>query len=475
MTRRYNGEESWNAPILPEWRATDLYNAERMIAIYGRDLRYVHLWRSWLHWDGHRWVQDETGGSKVQAHLIESISSMVAESRDWESDKRKAVYAWGLQSQSRSRLESADAIARKLPGVSVVPDQLDADPFLLNTLSGAVDLRTGTVRVSKRDDLCTRVVQTTYDPSEPFDGEKECPIWIAFLDRIMGNRADLVRYLQIALGYTLTGVTSEKKFFFLYGPGGDNGKSTFVEVLQHFVGDYGKNAAVASFMVKRDSGMGNDIARLKGARFVTAPETGEGQRIDEDLIKRLTGGDTITARFMYQDLFEFRPEFKVWISGNHKPEIRGTDPAIWRRVVLIPFEVTIPKAEQDPTLKDKLIGEAPGILRWMIEGSKEWWKNRLPDVQAITEAVQEYRAESDTLGKFLGECTEFDAQGFTRAKDMYARYVRWARTGGEYQMNQTRFGNAMRERGEGSTPHKNSALGKVYKGRVLAHDPSEEE
>ncbi len=444
-----------------DFQANDVGNAERLVHLYGKDFRYCSLWGRWLCWDGKRWKQDETGGSPVYRAAIAMVRGIAREAmRPGREGKRGEMLEWAGKCHSRSRIDNMVALARHMPGIPVTPDELDQDTELLNVANGTIDLRTLELKPHDRDQLITRLIDV------PFEPEADCPFWLTFLDRVLAGDEDLMRYVWKAAGYTLTGHVSAKCFFFLYGTG-DNGKSIFIETIQALLGDYGTTLNVESLMVQpMGSGATNDIASLKGRRFVVSTETEDGKRLSESTIKRLTGDDTISARFLHQEFFSFKPQFKLWLMGNHKPTIRGTDPAIWRRVSLVPFEVSIPKEEQIPSneMHRRLRAEFPGILAWLIEGCAQWAKEGLAKPEKILAAVSSYREENDILGKFLDERTYSDSSIAIKASEMFESYQKWCKANGEFSMSSHRFGKAMRERGE---EPKRSKDGNYYHGRGL--------
>jgi putative DNA primase/helicase len=325
-------------------------------------------------------------------------------------------------------------------GVPVLPKDLDADPYLFNCLNGTLDLRTGRLREHTREDLITKLSPVEYDP------EAKCPTFDAFINRIMAGREKLIAFLQCAFGYALTGDVSERALFILYGCGA-NGKSVLVETLHAILGDYAMRTPTETLMVKQKGAIPNDVARLKGARFVTANESEEGQRLAESLIKDLTGGDTISARFMRAEFFDFKPECKVWLRTNHKPVIRGTDKAIWDRVKLIPFDVRIPDAEQDKHLMAKLAAEAPGILAWMVEGCLAWQRAGLGIPEEVKKATDSYRAEMDVIQSFIDDRCYLSETAEVKAGDLHAQYLYWSERNGERPMSKRAFGLRLEEKG----------------------------
>lgn len=441
---------------------TDLGNAERFGSIHGQNVRYCHLWGRWLFWDGRRWEVDETGGTRAYAMAYTMVRGMQKEAADSEDEEvRKQLGPWAHKCETRSRIENIVAMAKTFPVLNVTPTQLDSHLGLLNLSNGTFDLSAGTLSAHRREDLLTRMIEIPYSDSA------DCPKFMAFLDRVLAGDVALIQFVVKALGYSLTGWTHEQCFFFLHGDQGNNGKSTFVETILRILGDYGRQTPTETLMARKDPGISNDIARLKEGRFVAAPETEDGARLNEGLIKRLTGGDTITARYMHQEFFEFKPQFKIWMSGNHKPVIRGVDDAIWRRVVMIPFQVVIPAEERNPDLHDELWQEREGILGLMIDGCKRWRADRLGRPESISNVVKDYREEMDVLGAFLNECTVHEVGEEVKASVLYEKYTNWTKRTGEWTMPQKRFGQAMASRGETSQRTK---IGYVYPGRKLVEE-----
>lgn len=449
-----------------DFNLSDAGNAERMAYLYGADLKFCAQWGKWLVWSGKRWEVANDGAATVYQYAIETVRAIQREALEHsDPDKRKALGQWGFKCEEKKRLDSMVALCAKLPGIPITVDSLDAHPELLNLANGTYNLERHALEPHSRDHLLTAIAPVSYDP------EAQCPAWRKFLSRILEDNADLLAYIQRATGCTLDGSKSEKCFFFLYGPGGDNGKSTLVETLHALFGEYARQMPTESLMAKnQEAAVNNDIARLRGARMVAASETQDGRRLNEQLVKQITGDDTISARFLHQEYFEFRPQFMVWMHGNHRPEIRGTDDAIWSRVKLIPFNVRIPKSEQDRSLKVKLKEELPGILLWAIEGHRLWQAEGLGEPEGIAQAVAEYRGSEDRLGAFLDECTVRHESYSVQCGHLYNRYKLWAEANREAIVSQTRFGRQMKERGEGSADFQNI---KVYNGRKLKESPAD--
>ena len=421
---------------------TDLANAERMVARHGKVLRYCHPWSKWLVWDGRRWKVDDT--AEIGRRAKETAKSIYAEAaRIEDSRERQGLAAWAKQSESKSRLADMISLANSEPGIPIVPDSIDRDPWLLNVANGTLDLRNAELRPHRQEDFCTKLADVDYDP------DAECTTWLAFLDRIFSGNQHLIDFLQRAAGYSLTGITSERCLLILHGKGA-NGKSTFLETLADILGlgEYALRTPTETLMVKPGQGGGipNDVARLKGARFVWASESEEGQRLAEASIKDLTGGDTISARFMRAEWFDFKPEFKLWLGTNHKPVIRGTDNAIWDRIRLIPFDVRIPEEERDKQLRAKLSEEDSGILAWAVRGCLEWQAKGLGEPEESAAAKSEYRTEMDIIGEWIDDCCFIEQYAKTSAADLYKSYSHWCEENGIIRVSQKRLAQKLYER-----------------------------
>lgn len=418
---------------------TDLGNAHRFVVRHGGNTRYVPTVKKWLTWDGARWLFDEDG--EVARLAKDTALSIYVEAAEESNDQRRAALAkWAAQSESERRLRSIVELAKTEPGVPLAVDALDADPWLLGVTNGVLDLRSGTLRQPRREDYITQRAPVAYN------AEATCPTFEAFLSRIFADNRELIEFVRRAAGYTLTGSTAEQCLFLLWGTGA-NGKSTLVNTLRALLGDYATQADAATFMFRDRGGASNDIARLRGARLVSAIETEDGQRLAESLVKQLTGQDAIAARFLYAEHFEFVPAFKLWLAANHKPIVHGDDYAIWRRIHLIPFTVPIPEAERDRTLPEKLAAELPGILNWALAGCSAWQAHGLMPPEEVRAATAEYRREMDVLQDFLDARCIIKANARVGASALYAAYRHWAEETGHRPMSQTRFGRKLGERG----------------------------
>jgi putative DNA primase/helicase len=418
---------------------TDAGNAQRFARQHGADVRYCYAWSCWLVWDGRRWARD--AGDGIMARAKETARAIYAEAvGENDPGRRKALAAWAKTSENKERLRAMVMLAQSEPGVPVAPDELDRDGFLLNVENGTVDLRMAQLRPHRREELVTKLARVTFDP------DATCPRFLCFLERIMNGDRKRIGFLQRALGYSLTGDTREQCFFVPWGSGA-NGKSTLTRAVFRLLGDYAAGTRADAFMVKYGDTIPNDIARLNSARFVLATEAEENQKLAESLVKSITGGDVLTARFMRAEYFDFVPVLKLWLATNHRPVIRGTDYAMWRRVRLIPFDVTIPDDEMDATLLDKLAVEACGILAWLVAGCRAWLAGGLGVPESIRAATGDYRAAMDTLGAFIVERCATDADAEIPARELYEEYGRWCSAGNEKAMTKKALGLRLTERG----------------------------
>jgi len=415
---------------------TDLGNAERLVARHGDDLRYCHPWGKWLVWDGRRWKIDDT--AEVDRRAKETVRSVYAEAAASEdSFRRRDLAHWAAKSEGNSRINAMIALAASEEGIAVAPELLDADPWLFNCQNGTLDLHTGTPRPHSRADLLTKLAPVEYHP------DANAPTWAAFLARIMGGKAPMISFIQRAVGHSLTGNTSERVFFVCHGKGA-NGKTTLLETVQALLGDYATRTPTETLMVKRAGEATNDVARLRGARFVFASEAEEGQRLAVARIKDLTGGDTMAARFLHHEFFEFRPEFKLWLATNHRPSIRDTNTAIWDRLREIPFNIRIEPKDQDKKLPQKLLAELPGILAWAVQGCLAWQRDGLGTPQEVQDATENYRAEMDDLAGWMAECCVIGEDKKATPAAALASYIDHI---GDKRMNKNEFAKRLKERG----------------------------
>jgi putative DNA primase/helicase len=379
---------------------------------YADDWRYCAAWGQWLSWTGTRWNPDRT---LVLQHLVRGIC--------------RAAQAFADKPAQRSKLASASTVggverlARSDPRHASWAEDWDRDPWALNTPQGIVDLRDGELRRHARGEHMTKL--TTASP------HGNCPTWRRFLGDVTGGDGELAAYLQRVIGYCLTGTTREHALFFLYGTGA-NGKSVFVNALATILGDYATNAPMDTFMESRGDRHPTDLAGLRGARFVAASETEQGRRWNEAKLKAITGGDKISARFMRQDFFEYIPQFKLVIAGNHKPAIRNVDEAMKRRLHMIPFTVTIPPERRDGRLTEKLLAERDGIMGWAVQGCLDWQRIGLQPPQCVIDATEEYFEEEDRVGEFVTEDFYVHRDARVSIEDAFHRWRERGEQRGEY-------------------------------------------
>jgi putative DNA primase/helicase len=380
---------------------------------HANDLRYVSKWGQWLIWDGSCWRPDET--RKVFS-LARTLCRENA-ARLNKGNTRRAI----ASAKTRAAVVSLAGEDRRL---AATIEQWDADPWLLNTPGGVVDLRTGVLRPHRPEDHMTKI--TAFTPGG------DCPKWREFLTKVTDAKDDLAKFLQRISGYTLTGSIEEHALFFLYGKG-QNGKSQFILVISGVAGDYHRLAPIEMFTESKTDRHPTELAALMGARLVTAVEPEQGRRWSETRIKQLTGGDKISARFMRQDFFDYAPQFKLFIAGNHKPGLRSVDKAISRRMNIVPFAVTISDEEKVKNLAEILLAaEGPGILAWAIAGCLEWQQNGLAPPAAVTNATKDYLKNEDVLQTWLDERCVKDATAATLSSLLFEDWRLWTEKRNEF-------------------------------------------
>lgn len=423
--------------VRPVAMATDLGNAERFVRDHDRDALYC-VGLGWLVWDGQRYAVDDTlSAMRLAKTTVRRIYAEAA--RVTDESQRKSLASHAKASESVGRIRAMLELARSLVPVRLA--ELDADPWALNCHNGTVDLRTGELRRHDRDDRCTRLAGAEYDPAA------DSPLWIDFLHTIFSDDAELIGFAQRAVGYAATGVIREHVVNVLWGAGA-NGKSTFLDAIGFALGDYGGPGAPGLLMARRGDAHPTERMDLRGKRFVWCVETSEGGRLNEELLKLLSGGDRIKARGMRENFVEFPPTHKLFVSTNHKPVVKGTDTGIWRRLQLWPFIAAIPLERQDTAMLDKLKAEAPAILKWIVDGCIRWQRERLNPPECVQAAVADYRAEMDVLGAWIKQrCITDQPTVTTKAGELYASYKNWAEAAGERPVSQRAFGLALKERG----------------------------
>ena len=418
---------------------TDTTNAYRMLVEHGKDIRYNAAWKKWVVWNGKYWEMDE--GYLIHdkgLQIIRGIYKELLKTADYR--ERIDIEKHAMQSESARRRKALVEVASWIPELNIKTDDLDKDPWLFNVRNGTIDLRTGEIREHNQSDLITRIANVDYDP------DAACPIWKKFIMEIMNYNADLIHFIQNAAGWAITGDTSEQTMFILFGTGA-NGKSTFLNTIMNLLGDYAIATPTETFMRKIGDYISNDIARLRGTRFVTTTEAEHGRRLSEPLIKQITGNDKMTARFLYGEFFNFIPTFKIFMATNHKPVIKGTDHGIWRRIKLVPFITRIEEDKQDKHLEQKLMQESPGILNWLIEGAMRWCAEGLKTPNVIIRATDEYRGEMDVIGNFIKERCVQGADCSVKARELFKTYQDWCDDHNENTVSERFFGLRLKEMG----------------------------
>ena len=420
---------------------TDLGNAERLVQRYGQNIRYSEERKRWLIWNGRVWEWDY--GAKIMSLAKETTRNILREAADEKDDEqRKALIKHAIRSESDRRLTAMVSLAQSEPGVPVKGNELNSNPWLFNCFNGTVDLRTGELLPYSREDLITIISPVSYDPNAP------CELWLKFLDRVTGDNVELAEYLQRAVGYSLTGDMRAQILFFLYGLG-NNGKSTFMTTIRKVIAGYGATASVDMFLAKDKNARGpkEELANLQGKRFVAASEVEAGRRLAVVVIKEMTGGEAIRADRKYEHEVEFQPTHKLWISGNHKPVIADTSLAIWRRIKLVPFTVTIPDNEIDEDLPLKLETELSGVLAWAVEGCLAWQHLGLKEPREVTAATIAYRQEEDILEEYIQDCCSLKVTATVAKPDLYENYKQWCENTGCQPISQKTLKTRLKERG----------------------------
>lgn len=425
-------------PPVQHMKPTELDAAERFNRLHGDEVRFDHRRKRWLLWRGHRWEPDANAE-------VTRLAAMFA--REWQrtgieiadEDRRRHVVDYAMKLERREALTSLLALAHDLVPISDPGDQWDQAPMLLGVPNGVVDVTNGTLRPGHPGDRITFQTAVAYDPAAC------CPRWEQFIREIFKGDDELIAFVHRALGYSLTGDTSEQVIFIPYGTGA-NGKGTLTNTLLRVLGDYAYNMPFLTVEMRDRTGIPNDLAALVNRRFVMASETNDGTRLNEARVKALTGCDPITARFLHGEFFVFQPVAKFWLSVNHKPVVRDNSYGFWRRVRLIPFtqQFTVNR-----TLADELAAEAPGILAWCVRGALAWQQHGLAAPPSVMEATQEYERESDPLGQFLDEACELATGSVVGATELYQHYRQWAdrhHLSERERLSLTLFGRKLSER-----------------------------
>ena len=419
---------------------TDITNRDYFLKAYGDSILYCITWNKFLVWNGTSWDVDNRG--RVAERCVKFIHQMYRGLRVIDDRQLQAAFEKHLiKSESFRRIQALEGLLKISEEIKVEDFELDTNNYFFNVDKYTLNLKTMRVMEPNQKHLITKKSNFIFEKGA------DCPTWKMFLLQIFNKDLNLIKFIQKAMGYALSGDVSEQCLFILWGTGA-NGKSTFLNVLQHLFGDYACSTMIETFM-KKNSEQSNDLARLKGARLVTTSEIEQGRQISESLIKSVTGEDSLTARFLYGEYFSFKPTFKIFMATNHKPKIRGADNGIWRRIKMIPFNVTIPPEQRDKNLTEKLIAENSGILNWLLRGYAMWQKEGLEEPKAIREANAEYRMDMDSVGTFVTDCLELDAslQWRLPTNMLYQTYIKWCSRNNERVMSQKWLGMRMSEKG----------------------------
>jgi len=440
---------------------THLANAYRIRYYYQGRIAYA-LGLGWILWTGQFWRPDPISEGALATGFIDGLSRCIAQeaatlsrraAEETDPDRRKDLMnqaesrlKWAIQSENERTIVAGLKLSKH--ALLIEYSDLNADPWLFNVQNGTIDLHTGMLRPHDSTDFITFLAPVSFDPTA------SCPTWERFLFEVFAGDTDLVAFIQRAVGWSLTGVVKERALFFLYGDTGKNGKTTLIETILKLVGisgessyGYGRKVGADTFMKSKNAEDNQrKAATLAGPRFVCTSEVDEEHRLNEQLIKDITGGDTIEGRRLYQEAFTFKPQFKPWMYGNHKPEIRGTDEAIWSRVRLVPFEVSF-KGREDFHLPDRLYAELPGILNWAIQGCLDWQQRGLQPPVKVQAATQAYREEMDVFGPFIRECCIVQRNAEVGATALYDAYKSWCSDNGTTSFSQTKFGRYLNIKG----------------------------
>lgn len=434
-----NGEVGTTDDQKKSYDATDTGNAHRLYDRFGSILKYSYNRKKWYFWTGKVWVLDESGEVKKLAdEICEDLKKEAWKIQD--DDLQEAALKFAKKTAGSSAKEAMIKECQHLYDIPASPDDFDAYEDYLNVQNGVVNLRNGELMPHDSRLMMSKICRCEYDVKR-----RKPERWLKFLDDVTNGDKDLQDYIQRCIGYSLSGSNREQCAYFLYGMG-NNGKSTFLDTIADMLGDYAANAQPDTIMLQSKlgssgGGANTDVARLKSSRFVTCEEPTEGVRLNEGLLKQLTGGSKVTCRFLYGDEFEYTPEFKIWVATNHKPVVRGTDVGIWRRIKLIPFEVNIPKDKVDKNLKYKLREEFPQILAWAVEGCMKWQKDGIIEPACVLDATKDYKQEMDLIAGFVEQCVMIDytSTEHIMATDLFNVYRAWAKQNNEYEMSSKKF------------------------------------
>lgn len=428
---------------------TDHGNAQLFVRLFPGMVRYVRELGIFIVWDGSRWLRTDMGGKTALMRLVKRFiytrysdakSKKTLFTMNGEVVSPKDALAGAKRAAASGRIKAMLDFIKDMPGVSVSQSELDANPLLLGVANGVLDFQTCTLIKNTPEFLITRYARAAYR------SESETPEFIKFISQVCKGRKDLIDYLQEVLGYALSGLTKEQAFYILLGTGA-NGKSTLIETFFHLLGDYAKGLPAHAFIKSESRAIRNDFARLTGVRFASCAEVNTGKSLDESAVKRMTGGDVITARFIGKEFFDFHVAAKFFFSVNTLPRVTGADNGIYRRLVVIPFDADFSES-MDKELREKLLAEIDGILTWAVRGFQRWNKRGfLVKPSCVEEACKAYRAEMDTVQSFLDDVCKVDSEGSTPLGALYEEYKQWAKAAHVNPANMHLFGTLMGQKG----------------------------
>jgi putative DNA primase/helicase len=440
FSENYEPPEALRGPRFP---LTDAGNSLRFSEDHDGELIYVPG-LGWHFWDGKRWARDDAAAWRAAKETARRIRFEAAAIED--SDVTTRVFSHALRSESKPRLDAMIELASKGEitdmGLVVPVEKIDANPFALNCANGTVSLKTGELHPHAKDRYITHLVDVEYD------AEAKAPLWDQTVAALFEGDLGYMAWVQRAVGYSATGTPNPEKCFFLPYGAGNNGKTVFTETIKRVLGGLAQVAASDTFISSRGSSIQNDLASLRGARFVLVPETEDGDKLARQVIKRVTGGNTIRARFMYRDWFSYTPQFTIWIETNHLPQVPISDRAAWDRIKVVPFRRTFTRKEQNKRLREQLGGELPGILAWVVRGAVAWYRDGLGELPlAVATATFDYRASQDTIGRFLEDETEDDLEGNVIQTALRDSYRKWCLAEGLVPVSPRALYEALEERG----------------------------
>lgn len=426
----------------PKWR-TEEANAMRFIEQHGDNVRFIPPWGKYVVNTGQRWQVDS-------GCLVEQMAKDVIE-RIWESVLEElpvveradatALLNFAKASSSSNGVANFLTLARSQPGIAIMPDALDRDPWLFNCENGTVDLKTGKLRPHSKADYITKLSPVV------FDENADCPLWRKSVKQWMADDQAMVDYLRRLCGYWLTGSVRDHVLPILHGCGA-NGKSVFLGTIQSLLGtDYATKAAPDLLLTKKQASHPTEIADLFGRRLVVAIEIEAGRHLAESFVKEMTGADRLKGRRMREDFWEFEPTHKVVIAANHRPIVTNSDHGIWRRLRLVPFNVVITADQQDKDLPEKLRAELSGILNWCLLGCIEWQTEGLKDPPAVLSATEGYRCDSDNIAAFIAESCVIEHTAFVGATALFTAYVKWCEDNHERAAKRTDFAQYLTDQG----------------------------